>query len=237
MTKYFITFIIFAYTVLNAGSIDNFTLKNSTLENSFQITFELEEVTFEEKNGHTKINSASKGETSVIGMPKLPQFSTFLMLDPQKEYDISYTIKDSYIIEDIEIIPNQEIEQGLEKNNIDKKDISFYSSSQTYPYDNVILSKPMVMRDLVLANIIIIPFRYHPNSRQLEVYKTIDVHVHEVGETADIRRREMPASKVFENIYKNLIINYNNESRDEYQQSAILYIQQRHLKQEDQLHL
>ena len=224
MTKYFITFIIFAYTVLNAGSIDNFTLKNSTLENSFQITFELEKVTFEEKNGHTKINTASKGETSVIGMPKLPQFSTFLMLDPQTEYDISYTIKDSYIIEDIEIIPNQEIEQGLEKNNIDKKDISFYSSSQTYPYDNVILSKPMVMRDLVLANIIIIPFRYHPNSRQLEVYKTIDVHVHEVGETADIRRREMPASKVFENIYKNSIINYNNESRDEYQQSAILYI-------------
>jgi len=224
LIKYLITCIIFTLTTLNAESLDNFILGEPDNGESFLITFDLDDITFEKKNGYTKINTNSKGETSVIGMPKLPQFSTFLMLDPQKKYDVTYTTKDSYILEDIEIIPNQKIEKGLEKITIDEKDISFYSSSQTYPYDNVILSKPMVMRDLVLSNITIIPFQYYPNTRQLEVYKTIDIHVHEVGETADIRRREMPASKVFENIYKNSIINYNNESRDEYQQSAILYI-------------
>ena len=47
---------------------------------------------------------------------------------------------------------------------------------------------------------------------------------HEIGEISDIRRREMPPSKVFENIYKNSVINYEMDLRDDYQQSAILYI-------------
>ena len=150
MIKYLITCIIFTLTTLNAESLDNFILGEPDNGESFLITFDLDDITFEKKNGYTKINTISKGETSVIGMPKLPQFSTFLMLDPQKKYDVTYTTKDSYILEDIEIIPNQKIEKGLEKITIDEKDISFYSSSQTYPYDNVILSKPMVMRILQL---------------------------------------------------------------------------------------
>ena len=47
-------------------------------------------------------------------MPKLPKFSTLVMINPEKEYDISYEIVDSYFIDDIEIIPNQRIEKGLD---------------------------------------------------------------------------------------------------------------------------
>ena len=34
----------------------------------------------------------------------------------------------------------------------------------------------------------------------------------------------MPPSRVFENIYKNSIINYNSNNREEYQQPSVLYI-------------
>ena len=225
MARYLITFIFFIHIIFSAESINNFTLNNSESINSFQITFELDEVTFEENNGYTKINSNSKGETSIIGLPKLPQFSTLLKLDPFKEYDISYSVENSYIIEDIDIIPNQRIDlNGLEKSSIENKDNSFYSSSENYPYENITLSDPMVMRDLVLSNVTIVPFQYNPKNRQLEIYQTVEIHVYEVGEASDIRRRSMPSSRVFENIYKNSIINYNTNSRDDYQQPAVLYI-------------
>ena len=225
MARYLITFIFFIHIIFSAESINNFTLNNSESINSFQITFELDEVTFEENNGYTKINSNSKGETSIIGLPKLPQFSTLLKLDPFKEYDISYSVENSYIIEDIDIIPNQRIDlNGLEKSSIENKDNSFYSSSENYPYENITLSDPMVMRDLVLSNVTIVPFQYNPKNRQLEIYQTVEIHVYEVGEASDIRRRSMPSSRVFENIYKNSIINYNTNSRDDYQQPTVLYI-------------
>tara|TARA_Y100000996_G_scaffold363096_1_gene306661 strand:- start:797 stop:5329 length:4533 start_codon:yes stop_codon:yes gene_type:complete len=225
LARYLITFIFFIHIIFSAESINNFTLNNSESINSFQITFELDEVTFEENNGYTKINSNSKGETSIIGLPKLPQFSTLLKLDPFKEYDISYSVENSYIIEDIDIIPNQRIDlNGLEKSSIENKDNSFYSSSENYPYENITLSDPMVMRDLVLSNVTIVPFQYNPKNRQLEIYQTVEIHVYEVGEASDIRRRSMPSSRVFENIYKNSIINYNTNSRDDYQQPAVLYI-------------
>ena len=225
MARYLITFIFFIHIIFSAESINNFTLNNSESINSFQITFELDEVTFEENNGYTKINSNSKGETSIIGLPKLPQFSTLLKLDPFKEYDISYSVENSYIIEDIDIIPNQRIDlNGLEKSSIENKDNSFYSSSENYPYENITLSDPMVMRDLVLSNVTIVPFQYNPKNRQLEIYQTVEIHVYEVDEASDIRRRNMPSSRVFENIYKNSIINYNTNSRDDYQQPTVLYI-------------
>ena len=224
MIKYLFTFMIFVFTILNAKTIDNFTLEEFD-NDSFVISFDLDDITFNQENGYTKIMSSSKGETSVIGMPKLPQFSTLLMLNPLKKYDISYSVKNSYTINDIDIVPNQRIgKNGLEKVKIEDKDDLFYSSSQIYPYKNIELLEPVVMRDLVLSNVIIIPFEYNPSSRQLEVYQKVEIYINEIGETSDIRRRNMPRSRVFENIYENSIINYNTDTRDDYQQSAVLYI-------------
>ena len=224
MIKYLFTVIIFVSTILNASEINNFILKDSVEKSLMSISFELDNISLDEKSGYTIINSQSKGTTSMIGMPKLPLFSTLLMLDPKKEYDISYVVQDSYIIDDVKIIPNQEIEKGLEKTNVEKKDLSFYLSSENYPSENIILSEPMIMRDLVLSNISVIPFKYYPSTNQLEVYQSIDINVHEVGDVADIRRREMARSRAFENIYKNSIINYDRETRDDYQQPSVLYI-------------
>ena len=34
----------------------------------------------------------------MIGMPKLPKFSTLVMINPGKKYDITYDVVDSYFI-------------------------------------------------------------------------------------------------------------------------------------------
>ena len=224
MKKQLLLYALIILSVVFADTYNEFELIDAN-NKSISIKFNLDNISLEQKGVYTKIIVDSKGETSMIGMPKLPKFSTLLMIDPNKEYDITYNVIDSYFIDDVEIIPNQKIEKGLEKVSIDDKDNYFYSSSNIYPYQNVILSDPMIMRDIVVSNVSIVPFRYEPQNRRLEVYTSVNIEMREIGENQNtIEQRVMPKSKVFENIYKSSIINYSINTRDDYQQSAVLYI-------------
>ena len=153
--------LLFLCSFIFSSSAQDFVLKNYT-ENNFNVEFNLEEeINFLRKGEYTSINT-SKGYTSVIGMPKLPMYSTMVMLNPEKEYQISYNVKSSRIINDIKVIPNQHIVNGLEKEEIDNVDRLFYNSENIYPYVPVSLSESMVMRDIVVSNVIVVPFRYNP---------------------------------------------------------------------------
>jgi len=223
LAKYFINFILLLFSIL-FSSKSNFNLLESPNSKTFSINFELDEFHLEQKNGFMKIKSSSHGETSELGMPKLPLFSTMFMLNPSKEYNVTFDIEESYVIENIDIFPNQKIENGLEKITADLRNESFYSSKNSYPLENITLSDPMIMRNLVVANLSVVPFKYSPEKKELEVYQKISISITESGEITDIRRRQMPPSRVFENIYKNSIINYNSNNREEYQQPSVLYI-------------
>ena len=223
MAKYFINFILLLFSIL-FSSESNFNLLESPDSKTFSINFELDEFHLEQKNSFMKIKSSSHGETSELGMPKLPLFSTMFMLNPSKEYNVTFDIEESYVIENIDIFPNQKIENGLEKITADLKNESFYSSKNSYPQENITLSEPMIMRNLVVSNLSVVPFKYSPEKKELEVYQKISISITESGEITDIRRRQMPPSRVFENIYKNSIINYNSNNREEYQQPSVLYI-------------
>ena len=82
MIKYLLTYIVIASTLIYAKVNESFTLNHSD-NSSFSIQFDIENIELEEKGEYTRINTNTKGETSIIGMPKLPQFSTLLKLDPQ----------------------------------------------------------------------------------------------------------------------------------------------------------
>ena len=221
MIKFFI--VLFSSLLLSAVEQD-FILKE-TNNNNLLVEFELEKsMLVSDKGEYISLNS-SKGYSTIIGMPKLPMYSSMIMLDPTKEYEISYTVKESRILNDVKVVPNQIIVNGLERETIQDIDNTFYNSNTAYPYTPVSLSEPMVMRDIVVSNIVVVPFRYIPSSRQLEIFDSIDIHVEEVGQREDVRVRDLPKSRVFENIYKNTILNYNEQTRDEeYQTPAILYI-------------
>ena len=121
-----------------------------------------------------------------------------------------YNVKESYLIEDINLIPNQRIENGLEKKSIEEINSVFYNSSNKYPYVNVSISEKMVMRDLVLVNLSIIPFNYFPDSKQLEVYESVEINLIEEGDDDDFRLTNKPKSRVFEKLYQNQILNYES---------------------------
>ena len=215
---------ILLFSVIFSSNTQDFKLKQIN-SNHYSIEFSLDNnIDFSNKGEYTSINS-SDGYTTIVGMPKLPMYSSMIMLDPTKEYEISYEVKSSRIIDNIKVIPNQLIADGIEKENIDDIDHMFYNSDNAYPFENVSLSEPMVLRDIVVSNIVVVPFRYSTSEKKLEVYESIDIHITEVGNRQDLRSRDLPKSRVFENIYQNEIINYQQSSRDDdYQTPAILYI-------------
>ena len=157
MIKYnFIYSLIFISFILTESQ-ENFKILDNDISR-LQLIFDLTDYKIKEEGDFSHIQTNSKGETSVLGMPKLPKFSTMLMVEPDREYNISYTVLESEFIENINIIPNQDIVKGLESKEIKNIDLEFYSSRDSYPYENITLSEPMIMRDLVLSP----PDQYSP---------------------------------------------------------------------------
>ena len=107
--------------LLFSNAKENFTLNNSDSEN-ISLQFNIDDIQVEEKNGYHFINSLSMSETSIIGMPKLPQYSAQVLIDPMYEYEVSFNILSSYKLQNINIAPNQLIINGLEKESIDDID-------------------------------------------------------------------------------------------------------------------
>ena len=53
------------------------------------------------------------------------------------------------------------------------------------------------MRDIVLSHISVIPFKYDPQTRRLEVYRSININVSGVEQDYNSRQRTMKKSRVF----------------------------------------
>ena len=103
--KNFIILVLFLSSLFAAPlSIDNNNFELISKSDVIKIAFVLDDIQLEEADDFTKIVSASKGETSIIGMPKLPSFSSMVMLDPEKTYSATFSVLSSYSIQNIDII-------------------------------------------------------------------------------------------------------------------------------------
>ena len=77
--------------------------KKMSTSNSLELNIDIDDVT--EINGFKKITNNTSNHTIDSGLPELPTYTTFYQLDVNKEYEIEMIIHDSYIIENMKIIP------------------------------------------------------------------------------------------------------------------------------------
>ncbi|HJM84177.1 MAG TPA: C25 family cysteine peptidase, partial [Candidatus Marinimicrobia bacterium] len=165
-----------------------------------------------------------QGHITEAGMPELPQFTTYYQLDPEKTYDFQLEVLDSYTIEDITIMPHQ----GMEKWEVDNVNIinnDFYNSYAVYPEENMVVSERSQGRGIEFVSIQVIPYKYYPKYKKLEVYTSIDIQVVETGDNPNHTLSQPKRSHIFDEFYKDLIVNFEYSDRpDDYQASSILYI-------------
>ncbi len=190
-----------------------------------RIAFTLGAYSTEEIEGMTRLYAPDAGYTSLAGLPELMVFSLLYQMQPGIAYDATFEVVHSTVLSGVSIYPLQDLKKERSDNAILVRDESFYSSERSYPENNLRILTPKVMRNLELLPISIVPFKYHPDTRELEVYDEIEILVFESGTREITTANEMPPSRVFEQLYASLIVNYEAPERDEdYQTPAILYI-------------
>ncbi|NWJ43817.1 hypothetical protein HX837_06420 [Marine Group I thaumarchaeote] len=200
-----------SFSYLDAGSVGKVSLHHSP---------EFSEIS----GGYTRLAKMGQGHTTEAGMPELPQFTTYYQLDPEKTYDFQLEVLDSYTIENITILPHQGMEKW-EVNNVNIINSDFYNSFAVYPEQNMLVSERSQGRGIEFVSIHVIPYKYYPKYDKLEVYTEIDIHVIETGENPNGHLNQPKRSHIFDEFYKDLIVNFEYSDRPEdYQAQAILYI-------------
>tara|TARA_B000000557_G_scaffold251018_1_gene237875 strand:- start:1636 stop:5154 length:3519 start_codon:yes stop_codon:yes gene_type:complete len=209
-----LTALLCVLTFVQAEVFD-FTKSNNTIH------FSLGELNFENIDNHVRIKDNNVGTLLNDGMPELPVYSTFYQIHDGIEYNVTYVINDSYILEGINIYPEQSVDKAILDNNFNKN-LDFYLSNIPYPAKNLIVSDDMTMRDIKFMQISFVPFKYYPQLQQLEVFNDVDITVEQVGNAN--QTNEISISQSFENLYDSFLINYERDENPNYQQPAILYI-------------
>ena len=173
-------FQIYLLTILlisNVFSYENAFSHSSTGKINLQHSPEFTDV----NGGYSRLVKIGQGHTTEAGMPELPQFTTYYQLDPEKTYDFQLEVLDSYTIDDITILPHQ----GMEKWEVDAVSIineEVYNSYVAFPQQNMVLSERIQGRGIEFISIQVIPYKYYPKYKKLEVFTDVDIHVIETGD-------------------------------------------------------
>tara|TARA_B100002051_G_scaffold187426_2_gene177481 strand:- start:15687 stop:19238 length:3552 start_codon:yes stop_codon:yes gene_type:complete len=187
--------------------------------NSLELNIDIENIT--EVDGYKKITNHTNNHTIDSGFPELPTYTTFYQLDPGKEYNIEMIIHDSYIIENMKIIPYED----KHLNPLLNQNLNFYTSNNQYPENNFHISNRMPSRGIDIVSLEVIPFTYYSDTNSLEVFTNVEIVFNEIGDREVNQNSLMKRSRVMDSLLENFVINYETSSRDEdYQIPSILYI-------------
>ena len=214
---------VFLCTQLIFGA--GFISSDSDTDNSIQIHFSQGSIQYTLSGDYIRISSGKSGTTTDLGMPELPLYSTMVQVRPDREYKIHFKVLQSSVLSDVTVFPFQDESEMKNSESINHLNDSFYSGESIYPESLIHTSERLVMRDLHVLNIQVIPFRFYPSTRELEIIESMDITVSETESREYENSSTRLPSKAFEPLYSNFVVNYENQTRDEgYQKPAILYI-------------
>ncbi len=176
------------------------------------------------EGGYTRLASFGEGHTVKTGEPELPYYSTYFQLDPHKSYDFQLVIHDSYVIENINIVPHQGMEKW-EVESITSINEELYNSFAPFPEKNLEVSERSAGRGIEFVSIQVTPYTYYPKYKKLVVLKEVEVVITETGDRLSPLFKQSKRSHIFDEFYKDMFINFTTSDRDnDYQHPSILYI-------------
>ena len=145
---------------------------------------------------------------SEAGFPEMPTYSTLYLVDPNKDYNFTLQVNESYIIENVDIEPFQSDPENDEL----YKNQDFYSGNQEYPQESLLISERIRARNMELVQVSVTPFAYNPQSRTLEVFTNIEIDVTEQESIIQRSSINMKRSRLFEDLYEDMIVNFERSN-------------------------
>ena len=183
--------------------------------NSMDITFTLPEFEVRQETAggqiYHRISLSEAASLMQSGMPELPMISTTIAIPHQGGVSIEVLGAQHSILPQYNAYPLQQGNE-LESPKAFIKNQDFYSSTGTYPSQQIEYSDPMILRDFRIVQIQINPFSYNASTQELTAYTNIQLRV---NYTSGPGINELPApvqqvSASFDKIYSSLILNYGD---------------------------
>ena len=124
MNKFKLLVLIFCSNLIFGAG---FNPLSSSRNNETKISFSQGQISTTIIGEYIRVSSGSSGTTTDYGMPELPIYSTLVQIKPEKEYEVSFNVLQSYIVSDVNIYPFQDKDRKEVNGVIHFEKESFYS--------------------------------------------------------------------------------------------------------------
>ncbi|MCF8366815.1 MAG: PKD domain-containing protein, partial [Bacteroidales bacterium] len=112
------------------------------------------------------------------GAPNLPALSRYVMIPAGAQVSLKISSSRTEVMKDVLIAPAPRIPIDTDKEPLHfEKDMSIYTNDAFYPAQSVLLSDPMKMRGVDVVMLGISPFRYNPVSKELIIYRDMEIEI------------------------------------------------------------
>lgn len=202
-----------------------FEIKENSNE-KIVLSLKIEDYDVKKQNNFSEIIVESNQTASLVGDPLLPSFSSYVLLDKNYNYDITYEVKRKKQISGVNIIPNIDLEKEDKLDDNTNFNDKIYKSNDAYPINNINESQRFSMRGNEFVNLQITPFKYFPIAKTLDIFEEVEISITKTNFIEEPISRDFPKSKTFDRLINSLVVNpINNDTRnDDYQQPHILYV-------------
>ena len=165
--------------------------------------------------GAEQINGRSQAVVHVPGVilpndagaPNLPGFSRFLALPAGAEARVRIVASRSETIADVDLAPAPVIPLETEDGPlVFSRDAAIYGTDAPYPAEIVRLGEVSEIRGVDAVMLGITPFQYNPISRELTVYRDLEIAVEFTGGTGEVGEPRL-RSRWFDPILRDLFAN------------------------------
>ena len=170
-------------------------------------------VTEVEKNGeiYHKLELNYNQNTHDVGKPELPMINEIIGIPDNQKVKVRILEETSTILSGYNVYP---LQTPLKDKEISQKfdiDSDFYNSGNVYPEANVFLANPGIWRDVKIAGLHFIPFKYNPANQALEVITSARVEVEFYGrDDENILSKDKSLTSGFFNMYDSALLNFGS---------------------------
>jgi len=146
------------------------------------------------------------------GAPNLPGEGRMIAIPQGATAQLNILSYQTELIENIDIAPAPPIPKETDNSPpVYKKDPAIYSLNKYYPDEPILLSEPSKIRGVDYVILGITPFQYNPVSRQLLVYKEIELEVNFIGGNGHFGEDRL-RSRYWEPVLRQNLVNYESLS-------------------------
>ncbi len=170
-------------------------------------------VTEVEENGeiYHKLQLNYNQNTHDVGKPELPMINEIIGIPDNQKVKVRILEETSTTLSGYNVYP---LQTPLKDKEISQKfdiDSDFYNSENSYPEANVFLANPGIWRDVKIAGLHFVPFRYNPAHDELEVITSARIEVEFYGrDDENILNKDKSLTTDFNNMYNSALLNFSS---------------------------